>query len=146
MFPFVFDVPDRDLHGEFVLPAHRKVQLTAFAHELDIYENEEEFARKQEEEAPGQIKFAPESFMPIGLFGDEGAEPRAEALFTGKVLRGGWIRNDASGQFFYWMLVQTLGCEIDVVADRRLIGEQEVREGSIVSGTFWLSGRLLADE
>ena len=44
---------------------------------------------------------------------------------------------------FYWILVDTLGGLYDVVVDPTLIAEPPTI-GNIVSGTFWLSGRLLS--
>jgi hypothetical protein len=47
-----------------------------------------------------------------------------------------------TGEEFYWMLVDTLGGEVDVVASTDLC-ESLPNPLSIIQGQFWLSGRIL---
>jgi hypothetical protein len=54
-------------------------------------------------------------------------------------------RNQRTKANFYWFLVETLGGEIDVVADPKLIAS-EPQLGGVVSGQFWLSGRLIENQ
>lgn len=68
---------------------------------------------------------------------------QAYAIFSGHILEVEKKTNKLSEASFYWILVDTLGGLYDVVVDPRLIAEHPTI-GNIVSGTFWLSGRLLS--
>ncbi|HYE14613.1 MAG TPA: hypothetical protein VD968_09255 [Pyrinomonadaceae bacterium] len=139
-YPFVFDAPDYKLHDDLNLPAISRARLAAFAHELQSFESDESYERSQ----PGEVKFAPESFIPSGLFtpgGESPEPPQAYAIFTGHVLETAILANPVTGSEFCWAKVSTLGGEIDVVADPVLLNGPIVR-GGVVSGSFWLSGRL----
>ena len=138
-YPFVFAVPDyRTLDGMRV-PAAARVQLAAFAHELEVHPSEEAYLASQQTE----LKFAPESFIPSGMFGDEGQAPVPLALINGHVLAAE-RRTNPAGDAFWWMHVRTLGGEVDVVAEEELVTESPV-VGGIVSGEFYLSGRVAPD-
>lgn len=136
-YPFVFDMPNRANYGEVLVPQILNIQLTAFAHELSVYDNEEEFNNFQDSD----LKFAAESFIPSGLFGNE-ETPSATAVFTGRVIETSNIKNEHTGVTFCWVLVKTLGGEVDVVADKELINK-EIITGGIISGSFWLSAKFL---
>ncbi|MEI5990852.1 hypothetical protein A5881_002357 [Enterococcus termitis] len=138
-YPFVFDMPDIAAQ-KIKYPVIREVQLAAFAHELNIYEDEEAYNRAQETEP----KFASEFFIPSGLFGVEEGKGGASSmgLFGGRVLSAEKIINPYSNDYFYYAKVKTLGGEFDVVADPELVAE-EIKEGTIISGSFWLTGRLI---
>ena len=141
-FPFVFDVPDYELTGAVVVPSICDVQLAAFAHELQAYESAEAYAAAQQ----GGVRFAAESFIPAGLFsgatGESTEPPQAHAIFTGRVLDTALITNPVSEREFCWAHVRTLGGELDLVADPDLLSGY-LTKGGIVSGSFWLSGRVL---
>jgi len=139
-YPFVFDVPDYYLIDVAELPAIAKIQLAAFAHELQSYDNDEAYAESQSDE----IKFASESFIPAGLFspgGEATGPPEAHAIFTGHVLEASIITNPVTGVEFCWAKTKTIGGEIDVVADPALLNGLLIK-GGVLSGYFWLSGRL----
>jgi hypothetical protein len=140
-FPVVFDVPDFRCSDALKLPAIVEVQLTAFAHELKGFENESAFDESQSE----SMKFAVESFIPTGLFVSEGSAERAEAIFTGYILDMSIITNPSTESEFVWVRVRTLGGEIEVVADPGVLSGS-LPVGGIVSGSFWLSGRVLNAE
>ena len=116
-------------------------QISAFAEEITIYESPEAFLASQ----TGEHKLASQSFIPLGLFPgtEQGAESAdARALFAGHVLKAEERVNDLSGETFVWALVETLGGTYDVVVASSMMEELPV-EGSVVRGSFWLSGRLL---
>lgn len=139
-YPFVFDMPDLTSY-KFAFPQIEKVQLSAFAHELSVYKDDEEYDHSQ----AGDPKFASESFIPSGLFFPDGKQmtpPQATAIFTGHILCVEKIQNAYTGAFFYHAKVKTLGGEIDMVADPELV-DHEICVGGVVSGSFWLSGRLI---
>jgi len=139
--PFVFDVPNYQLNTA-ELPAFVTIQLAAFAHELQSFDNDEAYDQSQ----PHEIKFASESFIPSGLFfpGGETIEPPlAEAVFSGHVLETSLVTNPVTGVEFCWAKTRTVVGEIDVVADPALLNGILIK-GGVLTGSFWLSGKLVA--
>jgi hypothetical protein len=142
-YPFVFDVPDFRNNENIEFPKLCEIQLTAFAsNEFQIFESEEDYFNSQE----GEPKMASKSFIPSGLFSPDGSEqnesPRPFGIFAGEIKEFDLKTNELSGEKFYWLLVETLGGEVDVVADPKLI-PNDPKNGGIISGQFWLSGRLI---
>lgn len=141
-YPFVFDAPDFRLAAEEdVYPRRAMVQVAAFAEELTCYPDETAFTQAKTGDRPG---FAPESFIPSGLFVGEGERPRAAAVFTGRILHAERRANPVTGMEFYWLSVRSYGGVYDVVADPAFFQQPPVA-GGIVQGSFWLSGRLLTE-
>jgi hypothetical protein len=141
-YPFVFDLPDYDLHNDVQIPGLATIQLAAFAHELQGFESEGAYMAAQSSD----MRFAVESFIPSGLFkpGSRGRRepPLAQAIFSGRVLVTQILTNPVTNQRFYWARVHTLGGEVDVVADPQVVQGKVVKRG-IIKGNFWLSGRLV---
>jgi len=141
-YPFVFDAPDYRLHDELSLPALKEVQIAAFAHEIAAFETVAAFEASQ----TGDLKYASQSFIPSGLFtsaSDSTVPPQARAIFVGHVLAADEKINVLTGRAFYWALVETFGGAYDVVIDSNLLtGVPAV--GGVISGSFWLSGRIIA--
>jgi hypothetical protein len=141
LYPFVFDLPDFYTLPAFKFPHYTHIQLSAFAQtEFELFTSEESFTESQKE----GIKFGPKSFISIGLFSnkEDNISPEAYALFNGIIVEWERKTNKNTGKYFYWILTETLGGMIDVIADPKLI-KQEPEKGWIVSGEFWLSGRIL---
>lgn len=141
-YPFVFDVPDFRVNTNLEFPRNQEVQLTAFAsNEFQFFAGEQDYYDSQDSE----VKFASKSFIPSGLFNPEKAEstqpPLAFGVFTGEIKEFELKTNELTKEKFYWFLVDTLGGEIDVVADPKLI-TAEPQAGGYLSGQFWLSGRI----
>lgn len=144
-YPFVFDVPDFKTIGEIDYPKDFKIQLTAFAQEIDVYDDEQEFADKQNPIGDGDkpLKFASQSFIPSGLFNEEeNSSPQATGFFAGTIKEWKLLTNEKTKENFYWLLVETLGGEVDVVFDPKLTSK-EPKVGGVAQGVFWLSGKLL---
>jgi hypothetical protein len=140
-FPVIFDIPDGGAHEQLRLPALLDVQLAAFAHECTFHANEDAYLESQADE---ELKFAPESFVPAGMFGEESDEPpSAMALLSATVGDTRELANGWTGQRFRWARASLLGGELDIVADPEIV-EGEPVAGGVVDGTFWLSGRLPA--
>lgn len=148
-FPFVFDVPDfRALEG-LELPHGTQVQLSAFAsNDLRVYADADEFAAAQN----GDQDAATRSFIPSGLFSFGGngepvpnEQPQAHCVLTGEIGETELRTNVFTEEKFYRLQVATRAGEVDVVADP-LLFETEPAPGAIVRGSFWLSGRLIADK
>ena len=96
-YPFVFDVPDYRTYDDIKLPCIVSAQIAAFAHELKAFEKDEAYEASQ----PEEIKFAPESFIPSGLFTPEGEStepPQAYAVFAGHVLDTAILTNPVTKQ------------------------------------------------
>ncbi|HEU4742716.1 MAG TPA: hypothetical protein VFS50_14075 [Meiothermus sp.] len=140
-YPFVFEAIAFATQAQLQLPALVEVQLTAFAHELTAYSSEAAF-----DEAQGQneAKFAPQSFFPTSLFQSqsEGEIPEAYAMFYGHVRETARLVNSFTQQPYHWAKVETLGGEIDVVADPQVL-QGDLAVGGVVSVYGWLSGRIV---
>jgi hypothetical protein len=140
-YPFVFDAPDYRLHEELSLPARKVVQIAAFAQTIAAFETIAAYEASQ----TGDLKSASQSFIPSGLFapaGDATVTPQARAIFAGHVLAADAKINVLTGCVFYWALVETFGGAYDVVIDSNLLpGVPAV--GGVISGSFWLSGRII---
>jgi hypothetical protein len=144
-YPFVFDVPDFRLVEVSQFPHVCEIQLTAFAsNDFKIFADEKSYDASQSDES----KYSSKSFVPAGLlaFGDNDEEidlsaVRPIAMFAGEVKEFELKTNQLSGNEFYWFLIDTFGGETDVVADVKLISI-EPQIGAIVSGHFWLSGKI----
>jgi hypothetical protein len=144
-YPFVFDCPDAAVHLELALPVTVTAQIAAFAQQATLYPSPDAFAAAQAAEG---MTMASRSFIPSGLFSPNGepvAPPEPHALIAGHVLDADARTNAVSGTTYWWALVETLGGTFDVVLDPDLLPEPP-RRGNVLSGWFWLSGRLLVDE
>ena len=141
-YPFVFDVPDFRVNSNLNFPQNYEMQLTAFAsNEFQIFASEQDFFDSQDSE----LKFAAKSFIPSGLFNldaDNTQPPLAFGVLTGEIREFELKTNELTSEKFYWFLVDTLGGEIDVVADPKLVAV-EPNTGGYLSGQFWLSGRIV---
>jgi len=145
-YPFVFDVPDFRAVEIEAFPKAVEIQLTAFgSNDFKLFSNEEDYQNSQESE----LKYASKMFVPVGLFAFDEADAsidlstvRPVGNFAGEIKEFEQRTNELSGEKFYWILVETLGGEADVVIDPKYVTE-EPKIGGIVSGTFWLSGKIL---
>lgn len=136
LYPFVFEVPDFYSHAWGPFPQAAQIQLTAFANEdLVVYKTEEALSN-----ASNGPKLASHSFVPVGLFSENGAERDSVALLTGQIKVVENKTNTLTGSSFYWLLVETFGGTIDVVVARSLVPEPP-QAGHFVRGQFWLVGK-----
>lgn len=143
-YPFVFDSPDFRLIEIEDFPALKDIQLTAFAsNDFQLFADEKAYFDSQDSE----LKYASKSFVPVGLFSFDENENvdlnvvRPIGKFAGEIKEFEMKTNQLSGENFYWLLVETLGGETDVVVDPKFVPE-EPKIGGIVSGQFWLSGKI----
>ena len=140
-YPLAFDCPDAAVHESLPLPAIVEAQIAAFAQQLTVYESE---ARCLESQAAEGMTFGSRTFIPSGLISPSGepvTPPESHALITGHVLEAAEQRNAITGEPFWWALVDTDGGTFDVVIDPELLSAP-VEAGNVISGWFWLSGRL----
>lgn len=145
-YQFVFDVPDFRTADIKDFPVIREIQLTAFAsNDFKIFAGEKEFRADE-----NCNNMAVKSFVASGLFlPDENKSeiepPRPIGILAGEIKKFELKTNELSNGKFYWFSVETLGGEVDVVADVKLVAA-EPQIGGIVSGQFWLSGKILKAE
>jgi hypothetical protein len=156
-----FDLPSHPLKSEVIREGSiLELQVAAFADEIALYKNEEDFNAAQDTEA----QFSVQSFVPIGLFppgelpdeedlvdddrfgeallkirGDY--QPVAQALFSGVVHRCEKRINPFTQGAFWWLQVETYAAEYDVVVDPSLL-QEEPAPGDIVQGQFWMAARI----
>jgi hypothetical protein len=145
-FPFVFDCPDMQSYSAIDLPVNVQVQVAAFAHEISAYASVDQFdaAQAEQKEESGMPGFASQSFIPSGLFmaAREKTAPVSEGILSGHVRDTNRFYNPEGGMSFVWARVATYGGEFDVVADADII-DGFVRVGGVITGSFYLSGRLI---
>ncbi len=117
-YPFVFDSPDARIHPGLDGPTLAQVQIAAFPSEITVFESKDEYEACH---AGEEVRFAPQSFIPVGLFQQREAQPpRAYALFTGYVRETRRLKNAFTKNEFVWAAVETLGGSFDVVLDPTL--------------------------
>jgi hypothetical protein len=135
---FVFDSPNI-FANRFEYPKRCEIQLNAFAsNDLLAFESEEEFYASQLTDT----KIASKSFFPSGLHREgEDIPPQPHAIFAGEIKNFELKTNVTTGFNFYWLLVETLIGEIDVLADENLF-KSEPKLGGIIRGSFWLTGKI----
>lgn len=140
-YPFAFDCPDAATHDALALPATLTAQIAAFAQQITVYESRTAYDAAQ---AAQGLPFGSRSFIPSGLVSPSGepvTPPESHALIAGLVMEAVERRNAATGQPFWWALVDTVGGTFDVVIDPALLSNP-VHAGNVIAGWFWLSGRL----
>ncbi len=139
-FPFVFDVPDFRLHEDIKLQTIIDLELAAFASDdFRVFETEKAYLESQTDEP----KLSARSFFPFGVIADEEpVPPQAHCGLAGKIKEFEQRSNSLTKKNFCWFLVETLGGEIDIVADPKLVGD-DPKVGGIVNGSFWLTGKIV---
>jgi hypothetical protein len=140
-YPFVFDAPDFRIHEGLAIPTREAVQIAAFAHQITMFESVAAYEAGQSGNIP---LYASQSFIPSGLFtpaGDSRKPPLAHAIFTGHVVAAEKKINAFTGRAFYSAFVETFGGSYDVVIDPDLLPGLPA-PGGVISGSFWLSGRI----
>jgi hypothetical protein len=137
LFQLMVDVPNFRLVEDRIVPQARcELQIAAFAHTIAAYADRDDYKANSYKGG----SFAPISFVPTGLL--ERDQIAAEAFLSGVVRQARPLKNPVTGVPFYYMLVETLGGTMDVVADPALLPAPPV-EGGIIQGEFWLSACLL---
>ena len=140
-YPFAFDCPDAATHHALTLPATLTAQIAAFAQQITVHESREAYDAAQVAQG---LSYESRSFIPSGLISPSGepvTPPESHALIAGEVVEAGERRNAVTDRPFWWALVDTVGGTFDVVIDPSLLSNP-VRAGNVISGWFWLSGRL----
>lgn len=145
-YPLAFDCPDAAVHQALPLPFRTTAQIAAFAQQITIYDSSSAYEAAQ---AAQGLPFGTRSFIPSGIISPTGepvTPPESHALIAGEVIEAEERRNTVTGATFWWALVDTIGGTFDVVIDASLLDDRAVEAGNVISGWFWLSGRLRAAE
>lgn len=148
-YPIVYEAVDFAAHTEQELPAEWRARIVCFCREIEVFDSVE--ALLDSERGDDGPKLAPQSLVPIGLFGDmenAGQAGRDDETPQPTVLVRGIVRehrrqvNEITGHAFLWMLVETLDATLDVIADADLV-EREPHAGSAIEAYAWLFGRRI---
>ncbi|HLL31477.1 MAG TPA: hypothetical protein VK403_10810 [Allosphingosinicella sp.] len=147
--PLVFDLADPRQAAQAKPGKALAVSLAGFSFDARIFKDEKGYYSAQKKEG-AQIAFAANHFIPSGLFTAEAGgkadseRPTAYADFAGTVLKSELRTNSTGGGRFWWALVRTYGdYTIDVVLHPSQVKLKPAR-GTVVSGRFWLTGRLVS--
>jgi hypothetical protein len=145
--PVVFDLADPRQTKLLKPGSELTLSLAAFSFQPELFKDEMSYYAAQRKRKPA-VAFAANYFIPSGTFnpevggaaGDEG--PAAYADFAGTVLKSELRTNGAGHGSFWWALVKTYGeMTVDVVLDPTTV-KQALKPGMVVTGRFWLSGRV----
>ena len=143
-YPLVFEAPDYAFYTFMEVPCTVTVQLAAFAQKLDVFASVDDFNNRA-----GKT-WAAETLLASGAAGAHGQQqqggkksPHAnEAFMNGLVERTETFENPLTHGHFQWARVKVMGGYFDICCDPVLL-ETPLAPGRIVSGTFWISGRLI---
>jgi hypothetical protein len=141
IYPFAFEVPHFKLFNKLKLPQNVYIKLTAFTLSLNVYNDQNSFYGTQNT----AIKFGSQSFFSSEAYREDDDTqnifPQPWAMFTGNIKDFELKQNQLTDKQFYWLLVETYGGEIDVVADIHFF-KTVPKVGEIISGKFWFSGQI----
>lgn len=149
--PLVFDLAEPAEAARFTSGAKVTLEIAAFSYQPAVYGDEAAYTKAQTAQK-SEVLFAPNFFIPSGLFlanmggaiPEGSTRPTAYADFAGTVLKSELRTNVAGKGRFWWALVKTYGgATLDVVIDPKTI-RLNPEPGSIISGRFWLTGRLVS--
>jgi hypothetical protein len=151
-YPIVFDAVDFAALEDAVWPDVRRVRLSGFAREVEAFASDDAYYAARGAPDSEHPKLAAHAFIPVGLFAAAQSEgnddaapassPQASALLTGKILEHRSFTNEASGNAFVWMLVESLEATFDIVADPAVI-TGDLTEGGTIEAAVWMFGRML---
>ncbi len=140
-FPLRVDLIDYSLVrprlSEF--PRIHRVELVALAHEVDLYPDETAYTRSKEE----IYQLPMQAFVSAAHFSvdDPSGVEESTAMASGYVDGSRLLTNLATEVPFWWIRFTTKGITLHVFADREMF-QDEPRTGNVLSGSFWLLGRL----
>jgi hypothetical protein len=131
---FAFDLPDAQLVPQVPLPAAGSVQLVAFAREVHVYENVEDYRKAH----PGDPL---RGISPITIDAAKPGISSSLMRLDGIVKRAALKHNQNSGRPFYWIELETVIGTVDVVAAPRSLPFLP-QQGQVFDGQVRLSGRV----
>ncbi len=143
-FPLRADLIDFPLVRSHLgaLPSIHHIELVALAHEVDLYPNESAYTS-----TPGETYQLPvQAFVSAPHFSvdDPSGVEESTALITGHVRESRLVTNTATGLPFWWIQLTTKEIPLHLFADHEML-QDEPHPGEVLSGSFWLIGRLPHD-
>lgn len=144
LYPFVFNAADfktNTVMEQIVLPQNMQIQLAAFAQKMNYYPTKQDFDSSQNT----NVLLDSRLFIPIGLYADKGAEitnPQPLGMIIGVVKEWQKLQNELTQQSFYWLLIDTHGGTVDMLADTTLL-PNDPQIDSIIEAQCWLSGQII---
>lgn len=148
--PIIFDLADPTQAAGTGPGTDVTVAISAFSYQPSLYEDATAYYAAQKK-AGSKVLMGAESFIPSGMFfakaggamPDDAKRPRAHADLAGTVVKAKLLTNAAGGAPFWSVLTKTYGgATVDIVIDPASI-KVEPKPGNIITGRFWLSGRIV---
>lgn len=141
-YSLIFDAVDFAVQANRPLPALRRVRLTGFARAMAILADDDDGAA---DDRPVAQAAAQQSFCSTGTFTP--GEPAPAAFDTGAFIVGqiadfATLVNEATGERFYWLLVDSWMASFDIVADPAVI-KGDVALGATVQVDCAMFGRII---
>lgn len=143
-YPFAFNAADFNSNAvinQLNLPQNVQVQLAAFAQQLNYYPTKQDFDSSQDT----SVALDSRLFIPIGLLAGKDAEItnlQPLGMIIGIVKEWQKLQNDLTQQSFYWLLIDTYGGTVDMLADTTLL-PNDPQIDSIIQAQCWLSGQII---
>ena len=118
-------------------PLALTLDLTAFTYNPEIFENEQAFAEAQKKLGE-DVAYAPDYFIPSGLFGEDTS---SRATIAGQILEAERVSTEDGARHWRTLVRVQGGGTINVVFDD-IWPYAEPRPGYLISGAFWLSAQV----
>ncbi|MEM9311511.1 MAG: hypothetical protein AAGA34_08695 [Pseudomonadota bacterium] len=118
-------------------PEELILDLTAFTFNPEIFADKDAFTAAQERLGE-DVTYAPDFFIPTGLFGDETS---ARASFAGEILEAERVTTASAASHWRTLVKVQGGGTVNVVFDD-VWPDLSPEPGQIISGAFWLSAQV----
>lgn len=140
-YPLLFEVPDYAFYASLDVPSSVPAQLAAFAQDIQIFDSLEAYDNRPEKKWPAETLLAKGV---AGLHGHHQGEaaPPNEAFIAGIVESAQTFENPITHVQFQWAQLKVMGGHFDACIDSQLL-KGALSAGNVISGNFWLSGRLI---
>ena len=131
LFPIIADVANADMHREIMRGDDLMLQVSCFAETMSLlYASDTGYTKEN-------------CFVPAGSFEDNGTTSvPANAMICGTVIDHKKCQNSIDGGLYYVITIRCHDALLDVIADAEFVTKEPIK-GSIVKGTFWLSGKIM---
>lgn len=124
---------------ELTEPVELTLDVTAFTFNPEIFEDEAAFTEAHQR-LGDDVAYAPDYFIPSGLFGDETS---SRATFGGEILEAERVATEDGSSHWRTLVRIKGGGTINVVFDD-IWPELDPKPGHLISGAFWLSAQVPA--
>ena len=141
-YPLVFEAPDYAFYTFLEVPCTVTVQLAAFAQKLEIFPSLAVYNSREGRTWEAETLLAAGAASAHGQQSSSKSPHANEAFINGLVVDCKTLENPLTHGHFQWARLKVMGGAFDICCDPLLL-ETPLTPGCIVSGTFWLSGRLV---